>query len=119
MSSGTTPKMLENENQVRMIGYGAMLTESFVAIMALIGATVLEPGIYFAMNSPAGLIGTTAAQAAQVVSGWGFAITPEVISQSAQDVGEKTLLSRTGGAPTLAVGRGDIPARTFARPGVM
>ncbi len=69
ISSGTTPKMLENENQVRMIGYGAMLTESFVAIMALIGATVLEPGVYFVMNSPAGLIGTTAAQAAQVVTG--------------------------------------------------
>src|SRR5712672_3931859 len=98
ISSGTTPKMLENENQVRMIGYGAMLTESFVAIMALIGATVLEPGVYFVMNSPAGLIGTTAAQAAQVVTGWGFAVTPEMISQIAQDVGEKTLLSRTGGA---------------------
>src|SRR5712672_811466 len=113
ISSGTTPKMLENENQVRFIGYGAMLTESFVAIMALIGATVLEPGIYFAMNSPAGLIGTTAAQAAQVVSGWGFAVTPEMISQIAQDVGEKTLLSRTGGAPTLAVGMASILSGMF------
>jgi len=113
ISSGTTPKMLENESQVRMIGYGAMLTESFVAIMALIGATVLEPGIYFVMNSPAGLIGTSAAQAAQVVSGWGFSITPDMISQMAQDVGEKTLLSRTGGAPTLAVGMASILSGMF------
>ena len=113
ISSGTTPKMLENESQVRMIGYGAMLTESFVAIMAMIGATVLEPGVYFAMNSPAGLIGTTAAQATQVVSGWGFSITPDMISQLAQDVGEKTLLSRTGGAPTLAVGMASILSGMF------
>src|SRR2546423_5962008 len=97
IASGTTPKMLENENQARFIGYGGMLTESFVAIMALIGATVLEPGAYFAMNSPAGVIGTTAAQAAQVVSGWGFSITPDMITQLAQDGGDKTLLTRTGG----------------------
>src|SRR5712672_1356324 len=113
ISSGTTPKMLENENQVRMIGYGAMLTESFVAIMALIGATVLEPGVYFVMNSPAGLIGTTAAQAAQVVTGWGFSVTPDMISQMAQNVGEKTLLSRAGGAPTLAVGMASILSGMF------
>jgi carbon starvation protein len=113
IASGTTPKMLENENQARFIGYGGMLTESFVAIMAMIGATVLEPGIYFAMNSPAGLIGTTAAQAAQVVSGWGFSITPDMINQIAQDVGEKTLLSRTGGAPTLAVGMASILSGMF------
>src|ERR1700726_1613471 len=113
ISSGTTPKMLENENQVRMIGYGAMLTESFVAMMALIGATVLEPGVYFVMNSPAGLIGTTAVQAAQVVTGWGFSITPDMISQVAQDGGEETLLSRTGGAPTLAVGMASILSGMF------
>ena len=113
IASGTTPKMLENENQARFIGYGGMLTESFVAIMALIGATVLEPGAYFAMNSPAGLIGTTAAQAAQVISGWGFSITPDTITQLAQDVGEKTLLSRTGGAPTLAVGMASILSGMF------
>ena len=113
IASGTTPKMLENESQVRFIGYGAMLTESFVAVMAMIGATVLEPGIYFAMNSPGGLIGTTAAQAAQVISGWGFAVTPDTISQIAQDVGEKTLLSRTGGAPTLAVGMAHILSGMF------
>src|SRR3981189_1859350 len=90
ISSGTTPKMLENENQVRMIGYGAMLTESFVAIMALIGATVLEPGLYFGMHSPVGLIGTTAVQAAQVISGWGFTATPHMIRQIAPDARENT-----------------------------
>ena len=113
IASGTTPKMVENENQLRFIGYGAMLTESFVAIMAMIGATVLEPGIYFAMNSPSGVIGTTAAQAAEVISGWGFIVTPDMISQIAQDVGEKTLLSRTGGAPTLAVGMAHILSGMF------
>jgi len=113
IASGTTPKMLENESHARFIGYGAMLTESFVAIMAMIGATVLEPGVYFAMNSPGGLIGTTAAQAAQVISGWGFIVTPDTISQIAQDVGEKTLLSRVGGAPTLAVGMAQILSGMF------
>jgi carbon starvation protein len=113
IASGTTPKMLENERQIAFIGYGAMLTESFVAIMAMIGATVLEPGVYFAMNSPGGLIGTTAAQAAQVISGWGFALTPDMMTQLAQDVGEKTLLSRTGGAPTLAVGMAHILSGMF------
>ena len=83
IASGTTPKLLENENQACFIGYGGMLTESFVAIMAMIGATVLEPGVYFAMNSPAGLIGKTATEAAQVVSGWGFSLTPEMITQLA------------------------------------
>src|ERR1019366_5473957 len=96
IASGTTPKMLENEGQIAAIGYGAMLTESFVAIMAMVGATVLEPGVYFAMNSPTGLIGTTAAQAAQVISGWGFALTPDMMTQLAQDVGEKTLLIVSG-----------------------
>jgi carbon starvation protein len=113
IASGTTPKMVENESQIRFIGYGAMLIESFVAIMAMIGATVLEPGIYFAMNSPGGVIGTTAAQAAQVISGWGFIVTPDMINQIAQDVGEKTLLSRTGGAPTLAVGMAYILSGMF------
>ena len=108
IASGTTPKMIENESQIRFIGYGAMLTESFVAIMAMIAATVLHPGVYFAMNSPAGLIGTDAANAAQVISNWGFVVTPDALTQMAQDVGEKTLLSRTGGAPTLAVGMSQI-----------
>ena len=113
IASGTTPKMIENESQLRFIGYGAMLTESFVAIMAMIGATVLEPGIYFAINSPGGVIGTNAVEAAQVISGWGFTVTPDMLSQIAQDVGEKTLLSRTGGAPTLAVGMAHILSGMF------
>ncbi len=108
IASGTTPKMLETEPQARFIGYGAMLTESFVAIMALIAASVLEPGIYFAMNSPAALIGTTPEQAAAVVSSWGFAVTPTDLELLAKQVGESTILSRTGGAPTLAVGMAHI-----------
>ncbi len=113
ISSGTTPKMIENESQIRLIGYGAMLTESFVAIMAMISATVLHPGVYFAMNSPAGLIGADAASAAHVISNWGFVVTPDVLTQMAQDVGEKTLLSRAGGAPTLAVGMASILSGVF------
>ncbi len=108
IASGTTPKMLESEGQIRFIGFGGMLMESFVAIMALIAASVLEPGVYFAMNSPAGLIGTTAEQAAAVISGWGFALTPDMLTQMAKDVGETTILSRAGGAPTLAVGMAHI-----------
>ena len=108
ISSGTTPKMIENENQVAFIGYGGMLMESFVAIMAMIGACVIHPGAYFAMNSSAALIGSTADQAAQVITSWGFVVTPDTLAQMAQDVGEKTILSRTGGAPTLAVGMAAI-----------
>lgn len=108
VSSGTTPKMLDNEINARFIGYGAMLMESFVAIMALIAACTLEPGIYFAMNSPVAIIGTTPEQAAQVISSWGFVVTPEMLTQAAKDVGESTILSRTGGAPTLAVGMAEI-----------
>ena len=108
VSSGTTPKMIENENQIRMIGYAGMLMESAVAIMAMVAACVLEPGAYFAMNSPAGMIGTTAAQAAATISGWGFVITPDALTQLAKDVGESTILSRAGGAPTLAVGMAHI-----------
>ncbi|PWC41422.1 carbon starvation CstA family protein [Azospirillum sp. TSO22-1] len=108
ISSGTTPKMLENETQARLIGYGGMLTESFVAIMALIAACVLDPAVYFAMNSPAGLIGTDAAKAAEVISSWGFVITPDALTAIAKDVGESTILSRAGGAPTLAVGMAHI-----------
>jgi carbon starvation protein len=108
IASGTTPKMIENENQIAFIGYGGMLMESFVAIMAMIGATVLHPGVYFAMNSAAGLIGHDAAQAAQVISSWGFTVTPDILTQMAHDVGETSILSRTGGAPTLAVGMASI-----------
>src|SRR6266568_2545240 len=108
IASGTTPKMIENERQIAFIGYGGMLMESFVAIMAMIGASVIHPGVYFAMNSSAGLIGTTAEQAAQVISSWGFVVTPNEIAQMAKDVGETTIMSRTGGAPTLAVGMASI-----------
>jgi len=110
VSSGTTPKMIADETQTRFIGYGAMLMESFVAIMALIAASVLEPGVYFAMNSAPAVIGATPEAVAQVISGWGFAIAPETLTQVASDVGEKTILSRTGGAPTLAVGMAKILA---------
>jgi len=108
VSSGTTPKMLNNEMDARFIGYGAMLMESFVAIMALIAACALEPGVYFAMNSPTALIGTTPEQAAAVIAGWGFVVTPEMLTEMAENVGESTILSRTGGAPTLAVGMAEI-----------
>ncbi|WP_300437034.1 carbon starvation CstA family protein [Zoogloea sp.] len=108
ISSGTTPKMLDNEKNARLIGYGGMLMESFVAMMALVAASVIDPGVYFAMNSPAAIIGTTPEQVAQVISGWGFAVTPEMLTQTAKDVGENTIISRAGGAPTLAVGMAHI-----------
>jgi len=108
VSSGTTPKMLDNETNARFIGYGAMLMESFVAIMALVAAASLEPGLYFALNSPAALIGTTPDSAAAAISSWGFAVTPDMIKDAATNVGEATILSRTGGAPTLAVGMAEI-----------
>ncbi|WML56150.1 carbon starvation CstA family protein [Neobacillus sp. PS2-9] len=104
VSSGTTPKMIERESHAQPIGYGAMLTESFVAVMAMIAACVLTPGIYFAINSPPAVIGADAVQAAQTVSSWGFTITPDDLTKLANDVGEQTVLSRTGGAPTLAIG---------------
>jgi len=100
--------MIENESHARFIGYGAMLMESFVAIMALVAASTIEPGIYFAMNSPAAQIGTTAESAAQAISQWGFYVTPEMLIQTAKDVGEHTIISRAGGAPTLAVGMAHI-----------
>jgi carbon starvation protein CstA len=108
IASGTTPKMLENETQARFIGYGGMLMESFVAMMALIAASTIDPGVYFAMNSPAALLGTTAQSAAAAVSQMGFVITLEALEQMARDVGEHTIISRAGGAPTLAVGMAHI-----------
>lgn len=119
VASGTTPKMLENETHARMIGYGSMLMESFVAIMALIAACVLDPGVYFAMNSPAAVIGKTAEEAAQVISSWGFLITPDMLTQMAKDVGESTILSRAGGAPTLAVGMAHILSNVIGGPAMM
>lgn len=108
IASGTTPKMLENESHARFIGYGGMLMESFVAIMALVAASVIDPGVYFAMNSPAAVIGTTPEAVASVVSSWGFVITPQELIQTTKDIGETTILSRAGGAPTLAVGMAHI-----------
>lgn len=108
ISSGTTPKLLENETHARYIGYGGMLAESFVAVMALVAASCIEPGVYFAMNSPAAVVGKDAATVAQTLSTWGFVVTPEMLTQAAADVGEKTILARAGGAPTLAVGMAEI-----------
>jgi carbon starvation protein len=113
IASGTTPKLLANEADARLIGYGAMLTESLVAVMALIAACVLTPGVYFAINAPASAIGTTAASAAAAVQHWGFTLDPAQMQLLAQDVGEKTLLSRTGGAPSLAVGMAHIFSRVL------
>jgi carbon starvation protein len=104
IASGTTPKLLERETDARMIGYGGMVMESFVAIMALIAACALTPGVYFAINAPASAIGTTAASAAEAVRQWGFTLDPAEMQRLATQVGETSLLSRTGGAPSLAVG---------------
>jgi len=108
ISSGTTPKLIANERDVPFIGYGGMLMESFVAIMALVGASILDPGLYFAMNSPSALIGTTPESAAAAVTAMGFPVTPEYLAQVAKDVGEASVISRTGGAPTLAVAMAEI-----------
>ncbi|MBD9426840.1 carbon starvation protein A [Pseudomonas sp. PDM15] len=108
ISSGTTPKLLANESHARYIGYGGMLMESFVAIMAMVAASVIEPGVYFAMNSPAAVVGSDAAAVAATVSSWGFAITPDALEAVAKDIGEHTILARAGGAPTLAVGIAQI-----------
>ena len=104
ISSGTSPKMLENETHALPVGYGSMLMESAVAIMALICATILHPGLYFAINSPAIFIGTDVVQVAQTISTWGFSVTPEEIFTLTKNIGEETILSRTGGAPTFAIG---------------
>lgn len=119
VSSGTTPKLLDNELDARPIGYGAMLMESFVAIMAMIAACVIEPGIYFAMNSPPALIGKTVEDAATVISQWGFLVTPELLAQTAKDIGEDSILSRAGGAPTLAVGMAYILSSVVGGSGMM
>lgn len=108
ISSGTTPKMIQKESQVRMIGYGAMLMESFVAVMAIVAASLLDPGLYYAMNSPGGVVGATFESAAAAVTNLGFVITPDDLRAASAAVGEPTLVSRTGGAPTLAVGISEI-----------
>ncbi|HEX7112427.1 MAG TPA: carbon starvation CstA family protein [Mizugakiibacter sp.] len=119
ISSGTTPKMLGNEREARMIGYGGMLMEAFVAIMALIAACILQPGVYFAMNSPAAAIGGTVQEAAATISQWGFVVTPDVLTQTAHDIGETTILHRAGGAPTLAVGMAQLLHGVLGGEGMM
>jgi carbon starvation protein len=113
ISSGTTPKMITRETHARMIGYGSMLLESFVGVMAMIAACVLQPGVYFAINSPAGVVGATAEAATTVISSWGFPVTAATMENLARLVGEETLLNRAGGAPSLAVGMAQIFSSTL------
>ncbi|MGE5111053.1 MAG: carbon starvation CstA family protein, partial [Acidobacteriaceae bacterium] len=108
ISSGTTPKLIQRETQTRIVGYGSMLAESFVAVMAMIAACVLDPGVYFAINAPAGIVGATPAAAAQTISSWGFAVSADQMATLARHVGEQTLFNRTGGAPAFAVGMAHI-----------
>ncbi|TXM64556.1 carbon starvation CstA family protein [Methylobacterium sp. WL120] len=119
IASGTTPKLIASEADARFIGYGGMLMESFVAVMALVSATVIDPGVYFTMNSPVALLGTTPETAAAAVTKLGFATTPEVIVQTAKDVGEHTIIARAGGAPTLAVGMAHIISSAIGGKGMM
>src|ERR1035437_8243813 len=112
ISSGTTPKMIAKESHAWPVGYGSMLLESFVAIMAMIAACVLQPGVYFAVNAPAGVVGATPAAAVATITGWGFPVTVSDMSALAHSVGEQTLFYRTGGAPSLALGMAHIFARS-------
>jgi carbon starvation protein len=113
IASGTTPKMIRQEGDARLVGYGGMLMESFVAVMAMCAAAVLDPGIYFAINVPLARLGGNAVAAAETIRTWGFAVTPEQIEQLARSVGETTLLGRTGGAPSLAVGMATLFGGAF------
>ena len=115
VSSGTTPKLISNEGDIRLAGYGSMAVESFVGIMAVIAATLLDPGVYFAINTGAGIVGSTADAAVTTISGWGFPVTVEQMHQLAADVGESSLFARTGGAPSLAVGMASIFGTAFGK----
>ncbi len=119
ISSGTTPKLISRETETRMVGYGGMMAESLVAIMAMIAACSLQPGTYFAINSPAGIVGSVPEVAAQTISSWGFSVTAADLSSLANAVGEKTLLNRTGGAPAFAVGMAHIFSRSLGGDAVM
>jgi carbon starvation protein len=113
ISSGTTPKMIQREGHARMIGYGAMLLESFVGVMAMVAACAMQPGVYFAINSPAGVVGAAPDAATATISGWGFPIVPQTMASLAHSVGELTLFNRAGGAPSLAVGMAQIFSNTI------
>ncbi len=119
ISSGTTPKLIRSETETRMVGYGAMLAESMVAIMATVAACVLQPGIYFSINSPAGIVGETATKAVTTISGWGFPVSAAEMHALAQSVGEQTLFNRTGGAPAFAVGMANIFSHTIGGQALM
>lgn len=113
ISSGTTPKMIQREGHARMIGYGAMVLESFVGVMAMVAACAMQPGVYFAINSPAGIVGATPDAAAATISGWGYHLDPQTMIGLAHSVGEQTLFNRAGGAPSLAVGMAQIFSNTI------
>jgi carbon starvation protein len=115
VASGTTPKLLSDEGDVRLIGYGSMMLESGVAIMAMIAATLLEPGVFFAINSSPGVVGATAEAAVATITGWGFPVTAEQMHALAAQMGESTLFARTGGAPSLAVGMASIFSSAFGQ----
>ena len=115
IASGTTPKLLSSEADIRLVGYGAMMMESFVAIMAMVAACVLDPGVYFAINSPAGVVGKEAAEAVMKIQSWGFPVTVDQMNQLAHEMGESTLFARTGGAPSLAVGMASLFASAFGQ----
>jgi carbon starvation protein len=115
VASGTTPKMIMRESDARLIGYGGMLMESFVAVMALCAATLLDPGVYFAINAPLATLGGTPQAAAEVIRTWGFSVTPDQLTRLAAEVGEQTLLGRSGGAPSLAVGMAHILSGAFGQ----
>jgi carbon starvation protein len=115
IASGTSPKLISNETDVRLVGYGSMALESFVAIMALIAATLLDPGVFFAINTGAGVVGATPEAAVHTISGWGFPVTVEQMQALAASMGEQTLFARTGGAPSLAVGMASIFGSTFGQ----
>ena len=118
VSSGTTPKMVTCEPDARLVGYGSMLTESLVGVMAMVAAATLDPGVYFAMNVGPATLGTTAQSAAQAISQWGFTLSPDQLDVLAKEMGETTLLSRTGGAPSLAVGMAGILHNVFSGAGL-